>query len=337
MATKPAAASAASATAAAATDGVPLAKPKLPSMLAAFKGARPPAPAWFDRAIADVPERSRVTVAGADIEILSWGEVGAPGLLLLHGGMAHADWWSFIAPFFAKTHRVVAPSWSGMGGSEWRPSYRIDTYVDEMMAVAEATGVFLGPTKPVVLAHSFGGFPTMRCARTSGDRFGGMMILDSPVLSPAQRKKREDRRKDEPEPRDTRIYASEAEALSRFRFSPNQPCDNFYIVDFIARTSLRPVTAADGSLGWTWKFDPFMWSRLDRSEGAEDLSHARCRIATLWGGQSSLFQADVIDYVKGVASDDTLFIEIPEAHHHVMADEPLALVAAVRAVMAAWA
>ena len=60
-----------------------------------------------------------------------------------------------------------------------------------------------------------------------------MMILDSPVLSPEQRKQRAERRKEEPPPRDTRIYASEAEALSRFRFSPNQPCENFYIVDVL--------------------------------------------------------------------------------------------------------
>ena len=32
----------------------------------------------------------------------------------------------------------------------------------------------------------------------------------------------------------------------------------------------------------------------------------------------------------------TLFFEIPEAHHHVMADEPLALVTATRAIIAAW-
>ena len=105
-------------------------------MLAAFNGARPPAPGWFDRAVAVVPERSHVTVAGARIEVLTWGERGKPGLLLLHGGMAHADWWSFVAPYFANTHRVAALSWSGMGGSDWRASYTIDTYVEEMMAVA---------------------------------------------------------------------------------------------------------------------------------------------------------------------------------------------------------
>ena len=31
--------------------------------------------------------------------------------------------WSFIAPFFAKTHRVIAMNLSGMGDSEWRENY----------------------------------------------------------------------------------------------------------------------------------------------------------------------------------------------------------------------
>ena len=29
-------------------------------------------------------------------------------------------------------------------------------------------------------------------------------------------------------------------------------------------------------------------------------------------------------------------IEIPDAHHHIMIDQPLALVAALRALLAAW-
>ena len=315
---------------------MPAKKERLPSMLAAFNGARPPAPAWFTAAVAELPERAHITVAGARIEVLTWGERGKPGLLLLHGGMAHAEWWSFIAPYFAKTHRVAALSWSGMGGSEWRAKYTIDTYVEELMAAAEFAGLFASATKPLILAHSFGGFPTMRAARVHGDRLGGVMILDAPVLSPEHRKRREADRKAEPTPRDTRIYANEAEALTRFRFSPDQPCTNFYIVDWIARTSLRRAKDAQGRDGWTWKFDPFMWSRLDRSEGTDDLTHARCRAAVLWGGRSSLFSDEVIRFVRSVASKGTLFFEIPEAHHHVMADEPLALVTATRAIIAAW-
>src|SRR3712207_9584205 len=63
---------------------------------------------------------------------------GKPGLLFLHGNGAHADWWSFIAPFFADTHRVAALSWSGMGGSDHRERYSIDGFVAEAFGVAEA-------------------------------------------------------------------------------------------------------------------------------------------------------------------------------------------------------
>jgi pimeloyl-ACP methyl ester carboxylesterase len=306
------------------------------SMLAPFKGEKPPAPDWFTRVTAEKPERQTFQVEGAEIELLTWGKVGAPGLLLLHGGMAHADWWSFIAPYFAATHRVAALSWSGMGGSSWRQSYAVDQFVTEMFAGMDAAGFGLSKVKPLVLAHSFGGFPTLRAAHLRGKDLGGVMVLDAPVLSPEQRKKRSENRRDEKPPRATRIYASEAEALSRFRFSPDQPCPNAYIVDWIARTSLRRAKDDSGHLGWTWKFDPFLWSRLTRTEGTEDLAAATCRVAMMWGGTSVLFKPDVVSYVKHVSPPGTLFVEVPEAAHHVMADQPLALVTAVRAVIQAW-
>ena len=80
--------------------------PHHPPPLAAFGGAVPDAPAWFQAAIADLPERSTVTVQGAPIETLAWGRAGDPGLLLLHGNGAHADWFSFIAPQLKAGRRV---------------------------------------------------------------------------------------------------------------------------------------------------------------------------------------------------------------------------------------
>src|SRR5213595_1074078 len=92
------------------------------NLLAGFGGRKPPAPEWFKTAIANAPERTLVDVRGAAIETLSWG---------LHGNGANADWWSFIAPFFADDHRVAALSFSGMGGSGWRDRYSYDGYVAE--------------------------------------------------------------------------------------------------------------------------------------------------------------------------------------------------------------
>src|SRR5688500_15752256 len=76
--------------------------PEVRAPLAGFAGEEPPAPQWFKDAIADEPERGFVGPAGKRLEMLTWGERGKPGLLLVHGNSAHADWWSFIAPFLAK-------------------------------------------------------------------------------------------------------------------------------------------------------------------------------------------------------------------------------------------
>jgi len=111
--------------------------PEFPAPLAAFNGEKPPAPPWFDAALADAPERSFFDFEGASIELLTWGEIGKPGLLLLHGNGASADWWTFIAPFFAQDWRVAAFSWSGMGRSDWRETYTAERFAQESFAITD--------------------------------------------------------------------------------------------------------------------------------------------------------------------------------------------------------
>ena len=144
--------------------------PPIPAPLVAFHGEPPPAPAWFEAAIAQAPERSTIVVDGVDIELLTWGEIGKPGLVFLHGNGAHADWWSFIAPFFAKDWRVAAISWAGMGGSGWREAYSAKTFAAEVFAAVEAAELEAGGVKPILVGHSFGGFPTLYCGVEHADR-----------------------------------------------------------------------------------------------------------------------------------------------------------------------
>jgi len=151
--------------------------PATPAPLAEFGGALPPAPAWFEQALACRPERDLIRVAGADIETLAWGERGRPGLLLIHGNTAHADWWSFVAPMLASDFRVAAFSLSGMGGSQWRERYSIGLYADEAFAAAEHTGLFDGSRPPVFVGHSFGSFPVIACAHRAGQRLRAAVVL----------------------------------------------------------------------------------------------------------------------------------------------------------------
>ena len=302
--------------------------PNIRSPLAHLGGERPSAPAWFDAAVAQRPERTTLSAAGVEVELLAWGERGRPGLLFIHGGMAHADWWSFIAPFFAADHRVAALSLSGMGGSGWRDRYTPALHTEEALAAAEAAGLFDGGP-PVVVGHSFGGGVTTYMARHAGERLRAAVVVDAGVRPP-------DKRWRGPPPgmnRPDKVYPDLPAALARFRLSPSQPCAELYILDHIARASLREVEG-----GWSWRFDPRLWDRMERGDRDQEaeLAGVRCPIAFVWGEQSKLMGEDVVAYTRAHAPPGSPFFAIPQAEHHVLLDQPIALVSALRGLLSAW-
>ena len=296
--------------------------PHYPPPLAAFGGAVPEAPAWFQAAMADLPERSTVTVQGAPIETLAWGRAGDPGLLLLHGNGAHADWFSFIAPQLKPGRRVVAMSFSGMGGSGWRTQYSVAQWADEALAVAEATGLFSATVAPTVVAHSFGGFPLMNLAARFGDRLARAVIVDTPLRPPpgvdGKRRHRAENL------RSARVYDSEAEALMRFRFLPPQGCAHPFVADVIARRGLKRVVGPHGQPGWVWRFDPFQFRHFDFGRPYRDLKQARCPVTLVRGGRSRLITPELMAHAVALAPPGTTVLELPDADHHVMVDQPQA-------------
>jgi len=130
--------------------------PEMASPLAPFNGQKPPAPAWFVDALAKAPERRLVRVLDANIEVLTWGQVGKPGLIFVHGNSAHADWWSFIAPFLMDAYRVASVSLSGMGGSDWRETYTFEGFATEIHEAARFGGLYEAPVKPIFIPFSWG-------------------------------------------------------------------------------------------------------------------------------------------------------------------------------------
>ncbi|MEK9777184.1 MAG: alpha/beta hydrolase, partial [Quisquiliibacterium sp.] len=159
---------------------------------------------------------------------------------------------------------------------------------------------------------------------------------DSPIRTPAQRKHVEHPRQAR-ELKPLRVYPSFEEAVMRFRLMPVQPCEHLYILDHIARTSLRKVEANDTTpAGWTWCFDPFMWKGYRMGSPSADLAGARCPIALVWGARSSLVGPMVVDDARSLAPPGSPMIEIPDADHHVMIDQPLAFVSALRALLQGW-
>ncbi|MBL8351717.1 MAG: alpha/beta hydrolase [Burkholderiaceae bacterium] len=299
--------------------------PHFPPPLAGFGGKLPPAPDWFAAALADEPERFAVTVQGAPIETLAWGRSGDPGLLLLHGNGAHADWYSFIGPLVKSGRRVAAMSFSGMGGSGWRTQYSVAQWADEALAVAEAAGLFRASQAPTVVAHSFGGFPLMNLAARHGDRLAGAVIVDTPLRPPTMVDAR--RRHRAENLRSARVYDSLEEAVMRFRLLPPQGCGHPFVADLIARRGLKPVTGPAGRPGWVWRFDPFLFRHFEFGRPYRDLKAARCPITLVRGGRSRLVTAELLAHAQSLAPPGTPVREVPDADHHVMVDQPLAFAA----------
>ncbi len=303
-----------------------------PAPLAAYNGARPPAPNWFEDAVATPYETRFVECEGARIHYQRWGDATKPGLLLVHGNGAHAHWWDFIAPYLTDDFHVVAMTFSGMGDSDRRDAYAMDTFAREQLAVCEDAGLFAHEEKPIIVAHSFGGFVTILTGAEYGDRFTGVVIVDTPVNPPDRP------RRGPPKVGGGKVYPTLEAALARFRLAPPQPCENHYIMDYIARASLGKKMAEDGSgEGWGWKFDPAIWQRFSISRPAEELlSETRCRIALMKGDKSVIWEDDVREYMYGLLGRQAPFIEIPEAAHHIMLDQPLAFISALRTLLQEW-
>jgi pimeloyl-ACP methyl ester carboxylesterase len=282
------------------------------------------APQWFTDALGTEPEHRSVVVEGTGIRYLSWGTQGKPGLVFVHGGAAHARWWSFIAPMFAKNWHAVAIDLSGHGDSGWRNDYSHDLWAQEIMSVADDVG-FPGP--PVVVGHSLGGMVTIVTAATFGDRVAGSVIVDSPVRRPSPESEEGRSGKAFRRPG---VYANKQEALSHFRLIPPQPCDNDFIVDYIADHSIHQTAE-----GWTWKFDRRLFDG-NLVALRDQLSAIRSRVALFTGEFSVVVPPDVAEYMYGLMGEVSPVIEIPQAHHHLTLDQPLAFVAALRTLLADW-
>ena len=285
------------------------------------------APSWFKRALETRPDVRRIGVQGADIELLSWGDADGPGVLLVHGAGAHADWWRPIAPLLIATAgRVAALSLSGMGGSDWRSAYSFDLHVDELIAAAEGAGLVGAGRKPLLVAHSFGCLPAMIAAERRPDLWSNLVLID-PYLPPPTRPAAQAR------VRKARRYATLAEGRDRFILSPPQDCPNPFIVDFIALRTLRRVDGTDG-LYWTWCTDPAAALQVPHDEFRARLGRLILPVTMIRGECSRLVDYEVDAYVRAALPAQALHVEIPDADHHVLLDRPLALVAALRTLIA---
>ena len=287
----------------------------------------PNAPAWYRDALAVPRTDETVEVDGCPIHYLAWGETGRRGIVFVHGGGAHAHWWTHVAARYARRYRVVALDLSGHGDSGRRERYRLEDWAGEVMAVVRDAGM---RDAPVIVGHSMGGFVTIVTAALHSAELAGVVVCDSPV------------RKPDPEVDAARvgeafgkprIYASPEEALERFRTVPRQDHYLDYVMFELSRRSLGAVEG-----GWSWKFDQRVFGSIEGSHRAvagPHLADVKCRFALL-RSEKGLVTEDIGAYMYELLGRVNPVIEIPEAGHHLMLDQPLLLITALNTLLADW-
>jgi len=285
------------------------------------------------KGLSQPPKQKLVELSGTQLNILEWGDSTLPGLLFLHGGAAHVGWWRFIAPFFLPDYHCIAVDMSGHGDSARRSKYAPVLWSEEVLALIHYRPLFTDP--PVIIGHSMGGLIGIRAAVILAEELPGLVIIDSAarprLANHAGDGNIQKRRNGSNLLGQKRIYENRQKALARFRLIPPQPCSNDVLLEYIATESIRKTAE-----GWTWKYDPDAFRDLQPVSIFEELKIIACPTAIIYGQHSRILDRETAEKMKSEIRNALDVIEIKDAYHHIMLDQPAALIVELKRILKLW-
>lgn len=279
----------------------------------------------LQRALARPGQSHFAELAGIRLHYLEWpGPPGAPALLLLHGFLAHAHWWDFVAPSLAEDYRVIAMDFGGMGDSGYRSQYRDAGFIDEIAAVLRHTGI----SPCTVIGHSFGGRALLYACMAHPELISRAIVVDSRLSTPD-----DPMRGFEDAWRPKKRYPSEAAILPRFVLRPEEPAPAAALAH-IARHGVR-----QNPDGWVWKFDEqvtrlFRGPHVGQVDEHAALAGLQTPIDLIRGELSRVVSAQRAARLLAALPTARGPVVIPAGHHHLSLGQPIALTATLRALLA---
>lgn len=275
------------------------------------------APSWFLDNLRHPGESRFATANGKRVHFLSWNweRNDLPVLALVHGFGGNAHWWAYLAPFFTDRYRVIAVDLPSMGDSD-----HLERYDDDNCYAAGIVGVIreynLGPVS--IAGHSYGGIQSIRAMALAPELFRQGLVIDSIIRFPPE----------DPIPLiqpggKLRYRPTQLDCQKEFRLAPPQPDYIEALVQYIGYHSCR---ASDD--GWSWKFDPYA-SNIGDLRQLDLLQKITTPVSAIYGELSIFSDNNRPQRVLESFPRGERLIVIPGAHHHLMTDHPLQLVAAM--------
>jgi pimeloyl-ACP methyl ester carboxylesterase len=175
-----------------------------------------------------------------------------------------------------------------------------------------------------VVAHSFGGSRALRVCADYPGRIEHAIIVDSYF-----------RFADTDQSRPSRsvgfgkVFPDYQSLRQRYRLMPEQPVAFPEILNYLAYHSARQTPA-----GWRWKFDPTLPTTTHEIDSHDFLARTANRVDIVAGELSTVLSAERAQRVVTTLRHGHGPVIMPQAHHHIMLDQPLALIGVLRALLA---
>ncbi len=262
--------------------------------------------------------KSRISQGNPQLHYLEWNEGAEREVVLLHGNAANAWWWYPFADAVGVDMRLVAIDLRGHGDSGWvrPPAYQPADYAQDVLRLI----LDLGLRAPVIVGHSMGGLVTIAFACKYPQLAAGVAVVDVAIVSSERRDRFVRRLRSLP----TVNYPNLITAKQRFRLIPHQGDIPHERLAFIAEKSLG--ITGDGL--YSMKFDRESFFGGDGLNVLDAIGLVKRPLLLVRGALSSVMTKPACALAME-ANPLARLVETPQAHHHVLLEQPEHLAHAV--------
>ncbi|MFI1102327.1 alpha/beta fold hydrolase [Streptomyces melanogenes] len=120
------------------------------------------------------------TASGIRLAYRTWGDAGAPPVVLAHGRGGSGAHWTEVAERLAATRRVYAVDLRGHGLSDWPGRYSFEGFRDDLRGFVDA----LGLAGADLIGHSMGGAAALLLAQDAPELIGRLVLEEAPAFVP---------------------------------------------------------------------------------------------------------------------------------------------------------
>jgi pimeloyl-ACP methyl ester carboxylesterase len=134
-------------------------------------------------ALNDYGRTISLSESGVDLFLFDAGYPDRPVILLVHGLGDEADTWRHLIPFFAPSHRVLAPDLPGFGRSgKLRRRLSPPFLASVLLELLDALEI----SQALLVGNSLGGLLCQHIALSQPERASGLVLLSGSMVATRQ-------------------------------------------------------------------------------------------------------------------------------------------------------